>query len=151
MNSGAVGKDRCYPRSSHGGYHRSNDHVASPSKGENSNKCRCLRGKRYLSTGGLCLSSVVNHRSVSSEQDFNYLSNPERFVELQERSDRFGMRYDGRSHSQYAVSVKHYTSMCKRSLSRNERNSLVPSLQSFKPATNYTCRGSVYLPERRVH
>ena len=138
MNSGAVGKDSSYSGLSHGDYRRSNNHATSSSEQKNAVKCHSFKGKRYLPTGGLCACSAVSDRSVSSEKEFNYLNHPDRFVELKERSDYFGMDYDGRNHSRYATLLKRYTSMCKRPLSRNEQNRYIPSLLSFKTSTNWS-------------
>ena len=140
MNSGAVGKGSSYSRISQGDYHRSNSHVTSASEQKNAVKCHSFQGKRYLSTGEPPVSSAVSDRSVRSEKDFNYLNHPDRFVELKERSDYFGMDYDGRNHSRYATLLKRYTSMCKRPLIRNEQNRFIPSLLCFKTSTNWSWR-----------
>ena len=54
---------------------------------------------------------------------------------LVSKSDRFGHRYDGRHHSQYANSIKKYTLASKRPLNRAEQSQLVRLLQNFYRST----------------
>ena len=135
MDSGACGTGGGYPGSSYGSNYQ--PHAAN---GWN-------YGTRYLppaSKRRLEASSgplpPAKRRSVASTLDFNYLISPERFDGLKKRSDFFGARYNGKDHGQYAVSVKNYAAMCKRPLSNSEQNQLVPLLQTYKPAPNWSWR-----------
>ena len=136
MDSGAAGTVRGYAGSSQGDYRRKK-HVTPG--GEQHNGIRYHSGKRYLESGGARFSSVVNGREVVYEQDFNRLISRETFAELEKKAAS-GVNYDGKSHSQYATLIKRYTSTCKRSLSREEQNHLIPLLRSFQPATNWSWR-----------
>ena len=137
MDSGAAGTVRGYTGSSHGDYRRKQRMTPG---GEQQNGIRYHSGKRYLESGGARFSSQVNGREVVSEQDFDRLISREKFAELDERAASFGVNYDGKGHSQYATLIKHYTSTCKRSLSREEQNRLIPLLPSFQPTTNWSWR-----------
>ena len=80
----------------------------------------------------------LTRRSVNLTQSFNDLINQERFDELVRRSERFGYRYDGRSHSQFANSIKRYTSASRRPLNRYEQSQLIPLLlQNFQPTPSW--------------
>ena len=139
MNSGAAGTDRGYPGSSRGGY-RSKRYTRAVGERQNAARYHCSPGKRYLESGGARFSSQVNGRAVATEQDFNRLISRETFAALDKKAASFGEDYDGKGHSQYATLVKQYTSTCKRSLSREEQNCLMPLLRSFQPTTNWSWR-----------
>ncbi|WP_422467394.1 MULTISPECIES: DUF1601 domain-containing protein [unclassified Endozoicomonas] len=70
-------------------------------------------------------------RSVIPAQNFNDLIKQEIMADLVSKSNRFGHRYDGRNHGQYASSIKKYTSASKRPLNRTEQSQLMRLLQNF--------------------
>ncbi|WP_286198508.1 hypothetical protein [Salinisphaera sp. G21_0] len=70
-------------------------------------------------------------RSVIPAQNFNDLIKQEIMADLVSKSNRFGHRYDGRNHGQYASSIKKYTSVSKRPLNRTEQSQLMRLLQNF--------------------
>ncbi len=61
-------------------------------------------------------------------------------ADLLRKSDRFGHRYDGRHHGQYASSIKKYTSAAKRPLNRAEQSQLIHLLQNFTVTRSWNWR-----------
>ncbi len=59
---------------------------------------------------------------------------------LVSKSDRFGHRYDGRNHGQYASSIKKYSSAAKRPLNRTEQSQLMRLLQNFTATRSWNWR-----------
>ncbi|MBO9495541.1 DUF1601 domain-containing protein [Thalassotalea sp. G20_0] len=85
-------------------------------------------------------SQYLLRRSVNSAQDFNALIKREIMAGLVSKSDRFGHRYDGRNHGQYASSIKKYTSTAKRPLNRAEQSQLIRLLQNFTATRSWNWR-----------
>ncbi|MBO9497275.1 DUF1601 domain-containing protein, partial [Thalassotalea sp. G20_0] len=85
-------------------------------------------------------SQHLQYRSVNPAQDFNALIKPEIMDGLVRKSDRFGHRYDGRNHGQYASSIKKYTSDSKRPLNRDEQSQLIRLLQNFTATRSWNWR-----------
>ena len=56
------------------------------------------------------------------------------------KSDRFGHRYDGRHHGQYASSIKKYTLASQRPLNRAEQSQLVRLLLNFTATRSWNWR-----------
>ena len=57
------------------------------------------------------------------------------------RAHRFGDRYDGRNHSQYACLIKRYASFLNRPLNPDEQSQLIPLLrQNLKPSWSWGWR-----------
>ncbi len=56
------------------------------------------------------------------------------------KSYRFGDRYDGRLHGQYASSIKKYTSAAKRPLNRAEQSQLMRLLENFTATRSWNWR-----------
>ncbi len=79
-------------------------------------------------------------RSVNPAQDFNALIKQEVMDDLVSKSYRFGHRYDGRNHGQYASSIKKYTSTAKRPLNRAEQSELISLLQNFTATRSWNWR-----------
>ena len=148
MHSGAAGW--VYPQPEYWHFHRSNDQVTSAR--HQSHRVRRFppesnfppasnflpRSKRPLDEP--CYSPPAKRCSVTSEHDFDYFIEPERFKELAKISERFGKRYDGRMHGKYATSVKDYTASCKRPLNRHEQSRLTPCLPAFIPSEHWSWR-----------
>ncbi|WP_422463894.1 DUF1601 domain-containing protein [Endozoicomonas sp. ALB115] len=82
----------------------------------------------------------LQYRSVNPAQDFNTLTRQEIMDGLLSKSYRFGDRYDGRNHGQYASSIKKYTSTAKRSLNRAEQSQLMRLLQNFTATRSWNWR-----------
>ncbi|MBO9497318.1 DUF1601 domain-containing protein, partial [Thalassotalea sp. G20_0] len=55
-------------------------------------------------------------------------------------SARYGDHYDGKTHSQFACSIKQYTSREKRPLNHSEQRQLIPLLHDFKVTPGWTWR-----------
>ncbi|WP_206679471.1 hypothetical protein, partial [Endozoicomonas acroporae] len=87
-----------------------------------------------------CSSQYLVRRSVNPTQDFNALIKPEIMDDLVSKSDRFGHRYDGKKHAQYASSIKKYTSAAKRPLNRAEQSQLVRLLPNFTATRSWNWR-----------
>ncbi|WP_422459232.1 hypothetical protein [Endozoicomonas sp. ALB115] len=96
----------------------------------NSTRTTPGRNECYHSAGASS-SHYLLHRSVNPAQNFNALINHEIMAGLVSKSNRFGDRYNGRPHSQYANSIKKYTSVSKRPLNRAEQSQLINFLQTF--------------------
>ncbi|MBO9493767.1 DUF1601 domain-containing protein [Thalassotalea sp. G20_0] len=85
-------------------------------------------------------SQYLQRRSVNPAQDFNALIEQEIMDDLLRKSGRFGHRYDGRHHGQYASSIKKYTSAAKRPLNRAEQGQLIRLLQNFTATRHWNWR-----------
>ncbi|MBO9484003.1 DUF1601 domain-containing protein [Salinisphaera sp. G21_0] len=85
-------------------------------------------------------SQYLLRRSVNPAQDFNALIKPEIMDDLVSKSNRFGHRYDGRNHGQYASSIKQYTSASKRPLNRDEQSQLIRFLKNFTATRRWNWR-----------
>ncbi|MBO9496072.1 DUF1601 domain-containing protein [Thalassotalea sp. G20_0] len=97
------------------------------------------RNKFYRSSDA-CPSQHLLHRSVTPAQDFNALIKQEIMDGLVSKSGRFGHRYDGRNHGQYASSIKKYTLTSKRPLNRAEQSQLIHLLQNFTVTRSWNWR-----------
>ncbi|MBO9484498.1 RAP domain-containing protein [Salinisphaera sp. G21_0] len=93
----------------------------------------------YRSTA-VCLSQHLQCRSVNLAQGFYALINQEIIDNLVRQSERFGHRYDGRCHGQYASSIKKYTLTAKRPLNRAEQSQLIRFLQNFTVKRSWNWR-----------
>ena len=85
-------------------------------------------------------SQHLQCRSVNPAQDFNALITQEIMADLLSKSDHFGHRYNGKNHSQFASSIKEYTSAAKRPLNRAEQSQLIRMLQNFTPTRSWNWR-----------
>ena len=141
MDRGAAGISWKYTTSGND-YKKPDDHAISSRRGRSGNgtvewvntpNTYTPRGKGFYNTSGACSSHCPSRRTVKPIQDFSDLITPENIAHLATISDKFGARYDGRTHSQFANSIKQYTSNSKRPLSRDQISQLIPSLQTFKP------------------
>ncbi|MBO9484649.1 RAP domain-containing protein, partial [Salinisphaera sp. G21_0] len=130
-------------------YNRENDHAASSRRGryrhttvrpwDNPHRTAPRHNELYLSSFTRS-SQHLQYRSVNPAQDFNALIKPEIMDGLVRKSDRFGHRYDGRNHGQYASSIKKYTSDSKRPLNRDEQSQLIRLLQNFTATRSWNWR-----------
>ena len=126
MDKGTAGTSSRYTRSGHN-YNQSGDDNAASSRGVPYRHGTVRQSppgttpRRYEShgTSGACSSRHLPRHSVTPTQPFNDLIKQEKFDELVGKSRHFGHRYDGRSHGQYASSIKRYTSASKRPLNRH--------------------------------
>ena len=141
MDRGAAGISGKYTTSGND-YKKPHDHANSSRRGRSGNgtvewvntpNTYTPRGKGFYNTSGACSSHYPSRRTVKPIQDFDDLITPEKIAHLATISDKFGARYDGRTHSQLANSIKQYTSASRRPLDRDQISQLVPFLQTFKP------------------
>ncbi|MBO9484113.1 DUF1601 domain-containing protein, partial [Salinisphaera sp. G21_0] len=110
--------------------HQDNPHRTTPGRNE-----------FYHSHSSAARSSQhLQCRSINPAQDFNALIKQEIMDDLKSKSDHFGHRYDGRNHSQYANSIKKYTSAAKRPLNRAEQGKLIRLLQNFTATWRWSWR-----------
>ncbi|WP_422463437.1 DUF1601 domain-containing protein [Endozoicomonas sp. ALB115] len=86
------------------------------------------------------LSQNLPCRSVNPVQDFNALIKQEIMDDLMSKSDRFGYRYDGKNHSQYANSIKRYTLASQSPLTRAEQSQLMIFLQNYTATRRWSWR-----------
>ncbi|WP_422449593.1 RAP domain-containing protein [Endozoicomonas sp. ALB091] len=78
--------------------------------------------------------------SVKPVHGFNTLITPEKMDWLAGISAHYGDHYDGKTHSQFACSIKRYTSGGKRPLNHSEQRQLIPLLHDFKVTPGWTWR-----------
>ena len=99
------------------------------------------RRDEFHRTFGARSFSHLSRRSVKPTESFDDLIKQEKFDELVRRAHRFGDRYDGRNHSQYACSIKRYASFLNRPLNPDEQSQLIPLLrQNLKPSRSWSWR-----------
>ncbi|MBO9495654.1 hypothetical protein J7438_16380 [Thalassotalea sp. G20_0] len=103
-------------------------HTAAPGRDE------------FYHSSGTHSSQYLLPRSVNPAQDFNAFIKQEVMDDLVSKSDHFGHRYDGRNHSQYASSIKKYTTAAKRPLNRVEQRQLMRFLQNFTVTRSWNWR-----------
>ncbi|WP_145999776.1 DUF1601 domain-containing protein, partial [Endozoicomonas acroporae] len=130
-------------------YNQPNDHAASSRHGryrnatvkqwDNPPRATPWRNEFYRSSGTRS-SQYLQYRSINSAQDFNALIKQEVIDGLVSKSNRFGHHYDGKSHSQYASSIKIYTSAAKRPLNQAEQGQLLRLLQNFTATRGWSWR-----------
>ncbi|WP_422491481.1 hypothetical protein, partial [Endozoicomonas sp. ALE010] len=94
----------------------------------------------FYHSSGTRSSQHLQRRSVNHAQDFNALIKQEIMDDLLSKSDHFGHRYNGKNHSQFASSIKEYTSAAKRPLNRAEQSQLIRMLQNFTPTRRWDWR-----------
>ncbi|WP_422468525.1 DUF1601 domain-containing protein, partial [Endozoicomonas sp. ALC013] len=148
MDRSYAGISGQYPRSDNG-YNQPNGHAPSSGRGRyrhatvrqrDSHPRSTPRCNEFHHSSGTRPSQYLMHRSVNSAQDFNTLIKPEIMDGLVSKSDRFGHRYDGRNHGQYASSIKKYTTTAKRPLNRTEQSQLIRFLQNFTATRSWNWR-----------
>ncbi|WBA79379.1 RAP domain-containing protein [Endozoicomonas sp. GU-1] len=94
----------------------------------------------FYHSSGTRSSQHLQCRSVNPAQDFNALIKQEIMDDLLSQSDRFGHRYNGKNHGQYASLIKKYTSAAKRPLNRTEQSQLMRLLQNFTVIRSWNWR-----------
>ncbi|MGO0307023.1 hypothetical protein ACTL6P_10490 [Endozoicomonas acroporae] len=145
MNRSSAGISGKSTRSDNG-YNQPNDHAASSRCGRYGHATVKQwddppRIAQWCSEFLAALSSqYLLRRSVNPAQHFNALIQPEIMDDLVSQSGRFGHRYDGRNHGQYASSIKKYTSTAKRPLNRAEQSQLMHLLQNFTVTRSWNWR-----------
>ncbi|MGO0309268.1 RAP domain-containing protein [Endozoicomonas acroporae] len=87
-----------------------------------------------------CSANHPPGHSVKPVHGFNALITPEKMDWLAGVSARYGDRYDGRDHGQFACSIKRYTSGGKRPLNHSEQRQLIPLLHDFKVTPRWSWR-----------
>ncbi|MGO0307094.1 DUF1601 domain-containing protein [Endozoicomonas acroporae] len=148
MDRNSAGISGKYARSNKD-YNQPNDHTASSRHGryrhctvrqwDNPRRSTSGRNEFYRSSGR-CSFQYLQYRSVNPTQDFNALIKQEIMAGLVSKSNRFGHSYDGRNHSQYASSIKKYTSAAKRPLNQAEQGQLLRLLQNFTATRSWSWR-----------
>ncbi|WBA85074.1 RAP domain-containing protein [Endozoicomonas sp. GU-1] len=87
-----------------------------------------------------CSANHPPGHSIKPVHGFNALITPEKMDWLVRVSARYGDHYDGKKHSQFACSIKQYTSGAKRLLNQSEQCQLIPLLHDFKVTSGWTWR-----------
>ncbi|MGI2029680.1 RAP domain-containing protein [Endozoicomonas acroporae] len=87
-----------------------------------------------------CSANDPSGHSIKPVHGFNALITPEKMDWLVRVSARYGDHYDGKTHSQFACSIKQYTSGAKRLLNQSEQCQLIPLLHDFKVTPGWTWR-----------
>ncbi|MBO9484234.1 DUF1601 domain-containing protein, partial [Salinisphaera sp. G21_0] len=147
MDRSSAGISGQYTRSDND-YNQPNDHAASSRRGRYRHATvrwddtpRTNPGRnKFNRSSDACTSQHLQRRSVNLAQDFNALIKQEIMDDLVSKSYRFGHRYDGRHHGQYASSIKKYTSASKRPLNRAEQSQLIRLLQNFTATRSWNWR-----------
>ena len=94
----------------------------------------------FYHTSDACSSNYRPRHSVKPVHDFNALITQKKIDWLVRISARYGDCYDGKKHSQFAISIKQYTSGSKRPLNPGEQRQLIPLLHDFKATPGWTWR-----------
>ncbi|MGO0309282.1 RAP domain-containing protein [Endozoicomonas acroporae] len=87
-----------------------------------------------------CSANHPSGHSIKPVQDFNALITQAKMDDLVRTSTQYGDRYNGKKHSQFACSIKQYTSRSKRPLNRSEQCQLIPLLHAFKATPGWPWR-----------
>ncbi|MGI2029802.1 RAP domain-containing protein [Endozoicomonas acroporae] len=87
-----------------------------------------------------CSANHPSGHSIKPVQDFNALITQAKMDDLVRTSTQYGDRYNGKKHSQFACSIKQYTSSSKRPLNRSEQCQLIPLLHAFKATPGWPWR-----------
>ncbi|MBO9484178.1 DUF1601 domain-containing protein, partial [Salinisphaera sp. G21_0] len=87
-----------------------------------------------------CSANHPPGHSIKPAHGFNALITQEKMDWLVRVSARYGDHYDGKTHSQFACSIKQYTSREKRPLNHSEQRQLIPLLHDFKVTPGWTWR-----------
>ncbi|MBO9497345.1 DUF1601 domain-containing protein, partial [Thalassotalea sp. G20_0] len=87
-----------------------------------------------------CSANHPPGHSIKPVHGFNALITQEKMDWLVRISARYGDHYDGKTHSQFACSIKQYTSRAKRPLNISEQRQLIPLLHDFKVTPGWTWR-----------
>ncbi|MBO9497218.1 DUF1601 domain-containing protein, partial [Thalassotalea sp. G20_0] len=88
-----------------------------------------------------CSANHPRGHSIKPVHGFNALITQEKMDWLVRLSARHGDYYDGKKHSQFATSIKQYTSALKRPLNHSEQRQLIPLLHDFKTTPGWAWRG----------
>ncbi|MGO0307081.1 DUF1601 domain-containing protein [Endozoicomonas acroporae] len=148
MDKSSAGISGHYARSGNG-HNQQDDRAASSRRGRHrhatvrqlDNTQRTTPGcNQFYRSTAVCLSQHLKCRSVNPAQVFYALINQETIDNLVRQSERFGHRYDGRCHGQYASSIKKYTLTAKRPLNRAEQSQLIRFLQNFTVKRSWNWR-----------
>ncbi|MBO9495547.1 DUF1601 domain-containing protein [Thalassotalea sp. G20_0] len=148
MDRSSAGISGQYTRSDNS-YNQPNGHAPSSRRGRYrhatvrqwDNPSRTAPGhNEFYQSSGTRSTQHLQCRSINSAQDFNALIKQEIMDDLVSQSDRFGHRYNGRNHGQYASSIKKYTSAVQRPLNRAEQSQLIRLLQNFTITRSWNWR-----------
>ncbi|WP_163388128.1 DUF1601 domain-containing protein, partial [Endozoicomonas acroporae] len=148
MDGSSAGISDKYSRSGNDD-NQPNDHAPSSRRGRYrcatvrqwaNTPCTALGRDEFYHSSGARSSQHLQCRSVNPAQDFNALIKQEIMDDLLSKSDHFGHRYNGKNHSQFANSIKEYTSAAKRPLNRAEQSQLIRMLQNFIPTRSWNWR-----------
>ncbi|MBO9484173.1 RAP domain-containing protein [Salinisphaera sp. G21_0] len=99
------------------------------------------RRNEFYNTSDVCSSYYPPGHSVKPVHELNALNIREKMDWLVRLSARHGDYYDGKKHSQFATSIKRYTSTLKRPLNHSEQRQLIPLLHDFKTTPGWAWRG----------
>ncbi|MBO9484292.1 DUF1601 domain-containing protein [Salinisphaera sp. G21_0] len=94
----------------------------------------------FYSASDACSANHPPRHSIKPVHGFNALITQERMDCLVSISARFGDRYDGKKHGQFATLIKQYTSASGRPLHHSEQRQLIPLLHDFKATAGWTWR-----------
>ncbi|WP_101748771.1 DUF1601 domain-containing protein [Endozoicomonas acroporae] len=87
---------------------------------------------QFYPASDACSAHHPPGHSIKPVQDFKALVTQAKMDDLVRISTHYGDRYNGKKHSQFACSIKQYTSRSKRPLNRSEQCQLIPLLHAFK-------------------
>ncbi|MGI2029679.1 DUF1601 domain-containing protein [Endozoicomonas acroporae] len=87
-----------------------------------------------------CSANDPSGHSIKPVHGFNALITPEKMDWLVRVSARYGDHYDGKTHSQFACSIKQYTLRAKRPLNHSEQRQLILLLHDFKVTPRWSWR-----------
>ncbi|MGI2030280.1 DUF1601 domain-containing protein [Endozoicomonas acroporae] len=87
-----------------------------------------------------CSANHPPRHSIKPVQDFNAFITQAKMGDLMRIFTHYGDRCNGKKHSQFACSIKQYTSRSKRPLNHSEQRQLLPLLHNFKVTPGWTWR-----------
>ncbi|WP_422462285.1 hypothetical protein, partial [Endozoicomonas sp. ALB115] len=94
----------------------------------------------FYAASDACSADHPPRHSIKPVHGFKALITPEKIDYMMKISTDYGDQYDGKKHCQFALSIKQYTSVSKRSLNHSEQRQLIPLLHDFKATPGWTWR-----------
>ncbi|WP_163387913.1 DUF1601 domain-containing protein, partial [Endozoicomonas acroporae] len=95
---------------------------------------------QFYAASDACSADHPPRHSIKPVHGFKALITPEKIDYMMKISTHYGDHYDGKKHSQFACSIKQYTSASKRLLNHSEQRQLIPLLHDFKATPGWTWR-----------
>ncbi|MBO9494272.1 DUF1601 domain-containing protein [Thalassotalea sp. G20_0] len=95
---------------------------------------------KFYPASDACSANNPPRHSIKPVQDFYALFTQAKMDDLVRISTHYAERYNGKKHSEFACSIKQYTSRSKRPLNHSEQCQLLPLLHAFKVTPGWPWR-----------